>query len=193
VHTLLKCAGLILLAICGWRRVGKLPDAPKYLIIGAPHTSYWDAIYGMALALSFKVEVFWMAKDSAFPWPFGVFVKWLGGIPIDRSRRHNMVSQSILEFEKSDRLILAILPEGTRDWTASWKTGFYHIAMGAGVPVATAFLDYRNKIGGFGPTITLTGDMDADMRVIESFYSTKTGRHPEKAGPIRILPKPSDT
>ncbi|MBN1344364.1 MAG: lysophospholipid acyltransferase family protein [Phycisphaerae bacterium] len=175
---------LCLLKVLGWRRVGQVPDEPKCLYIGAPHTSNWDAVIGLAIAFAFRIKVFWMGKSDMFRWPFGVFFRWLGGIAIDRHQRHNLVSQAIQAFRENAVISLAILPEGTRSRVRRWKTGFYHIAMGAKVPIVLAFVDYPSRIGGFGPIIRLTGDMQADLARIGAFYADKTGKRPELTGPV---------
>ncbi len=186
VEPLVRAAAHVLLGLTGWRLVGRLPDRRAYLMIGAPHTSYWDALYAMAIAFTFQLRVYWMAKHTVFRWPFGSLLKWLGGVPIDRRGPHDVVSQCIEHFRVNQRFILAVLPEGTRAKVSSWKSGFYHIATGAGVPVLLAFLDYPNKTGGFGPLIWLTGDVDADLARIAEFYATKRGKHPERTGPMRL-------
>jgi 1-acyl-sn-glycerol-3-phosphate acyltransferase len=190
VKTILRGIALLMFRTLGWRLVGRLPNIPKYVVIGAPHTSYWDAFYGMALPLAFRLKVFWMAKHTVFRPPFRSILSWLGGIPVNRDIRETVVSKSIQEFQASKELVLAVLPEGTRKKVDAWKSGFYHIAMGARVPVLFAFLDYPNKIGGFGPLITLTGDSTADLKRIADFYSTKTGKHPERTGPVRLSAPP---
>ena len=185
------CHGLAMtvLRVFGWRLVGQLPDIPRYVAIGAPHTSWWDGLFGLAIAFAYKVKFFWLAKNSVFRWPFGPVFRWLGGIPVDRSRKHDLVGQCIRAFQHSDHFILTLLPEGTRERVESWKSGFYHIAVGANVPVVLGFLDYPKKIGGVGPALAMTGDVDIDMAAIRSFYASKTGKHPDRTGPIRLLPR----
>ena len=118
-----------------------------------------------------------MMKAEWFFWPMGPLFRWLGAIPIDRSSANNVVAQSIAAFQVSEKMILVVPPAGTRRQVLHWKTGFYHIANGAGVPVALGYLDYRRKVGGFGPTITPTGDIDADMIVIRRFYADVSGKY----------------
>jgi 1-acyl-sn-glycerol-3-phosphate acyltransferase len=119
-----------------------------------------------------------MGKETIFRKPFKKFFKWLGGIPIDRSKSYNVVAQSIQQFKESENLILAIAPSGTRKRVKKWKTGFYHIAKGANIPISLGFLDYRRKVGGFGPLLYPTGDFGADMKIIREFYAGVTGKHP---------------
>ena len=188
IEPLVRLASYVFPKMVGWRRVGRLPDHSQYLMIGAPHTSYWDGVYAMAIAFTFRLRVYWMAKHTVFRWPFRSLLKWLGGVPIDRRGRHNVVWQCVEHFKANRQFILAILPEGTRKRVETWKSGFYHIAMGAGVPVLPAFLDYPSRTGGVGPLICLTGDVDGDLKKIASFYSTKTGKHPECTGPVLMAP-----
>ena len=117
-----------------------------------------------------------MGKAALFRWPFGAACRWLGGIPIDRSGSHQVVEQAIQAFKERDDLTMVIPPEGTRKKVSYWKTGFYHIARGANVPVVLGFLDYRRKVGGIGPTLYPTGRIEEDMQVIKTFYATVTGK-----------------
>jgi len=127
-----------------------------------------------------------MGKETIFRKPFGDIMKWLGGIPIDRSRSKNVVEQSIEMFRQNDKLVLTVPPSGTRSRVPYWKTGFYHIANGANVPIALGFLDYRLRIGGIGPAIRTTGDIEADMKAISSFYTDITGKYPLKGSDASV-------
>ena len=117
-------------------------------------------------------------KSTWFCWPMGPFLRWLGAVPIDRSRSHNVVAQSILTFNKHNRMVLVVPPSGTRKKVSYWRSGFYHIAKGAGVPVVLGYLDYRRKVGGVGPTIDITGHMERDMKSIQDFYEHIKGKYP---------------
>jgi 1-acyl-sn-glycerol-3-phosphate acyltransferase len=128
----------------------------------------------------------WAAKDELFRWPLGVLLRWLGGIPVNRRLRTNFVQQIVDAFNQAETFAFAVTPEGTRAKANAWKTGFYHIAMGAGVPVALGYVDYRTRTLGIGPTLALTGDIHADFARIRAFYQDKQGRYPEKQGEIRI-------
>jgi len=149
------------------------------VLIGAPHTSNWDFILMLLAMLILRLEVHWMGKDSLFAFPFGGFMKWLGGIPIDRSSNHNTVDQIIMQFEQHDELIVLVPPEGTRSKVEKWKTGFYHIANGADVPILLGFIDAGKKEMGFGPMYQPTGDIEKDLPEIQAFYKTKQAIHPE--------------
>ncbi|MGH7821372.1 MAG: lysophospholipid acyltransferase family protein [Candidatus Binatia bacterium] len=188
LNAVLHLAARILLRIRGWALEGRLPDLPQYVVIAAPHTSNWDLPVMLAIAFAFRARVFWMGKEAIFRRPFGGFFRWLGGIPIDRSRSNDAVAQSIELFRRNPKLVLVVPPEGTRRKVRSWKTGFYYIASGAGVPIALGFIDYRRKAGGFGPLLVPTGDIVADMRQIRAFYSTVSGKYPERSGEASLAP-----
>lgn len=179
--TLLRWFSILFLKITGWRAEGRLPAIPKFILVGAPHTSNWDLPYMLFIVFVFRAKIYWMGKETLFRKPFKKFFKWLGGIPIDRSKSYNVVAQSIQQFKENENLILAIAPSGTRKRVKKWKTGFYHIAKGANIPISLGFLDYRRKVGGFGPLLYPTGDFEADMKIIREFYAGVTGKHPEKS------------
>lgn len=183
--------GRFLLGLGGWRAVGRMPDVPKCVALGAPHTSNWDFVLMLPLGLAIDARITWMGKDSLFRWPLGWVMRRLGGFPVQRGARLNAVEQAIQRFRETDHLVLVMSPEGTRRRTEAWKSGFYHIARGAGVPVVLGFLDYARKEAGIGPAVTLTGDRDADLRTIAAFYADKRGRYPEQETPIRLSPAAS--
>ncbi|MBP1687287.1 MAG: glycerol acyltransferase [Deltaproteobacteria bacterium] len=179
----------LLFRLCGWRTEGGVHQPPRFVVIAAPHTSNWDALVMVTAAYIFRVRMMWFVKAEAFFFPLGPILRFFGGIPIDRSARHNMVGQAVERFRQSDRLILAVPPEATRKRSAFWKTGFYHIARGAGVPIVLGYLDYRRKVAGLGPAFTPTGDVDADFKVFEKFYATITPKFPDLRG--AVVPKPA--
>ncbi len=176
----LYCLAVFYLWIFRWKKEGSVPDIPKFVMIAAPHTSNWDLPLTLILSLAFQMKVFWMGKHTIFRPPFGGLFKWLGGISVDRRQANDLVTQCIQTFQKSDRLILIIPPEGTRSKVRYWKTGFYYIAHGAGVPIALGYIDYKRKAGGMGPTVTTTGDIEADMLIIKGFYAGITGKNPHQ-------------
>jgi len=182
----LRLLSLFLMMITGWKKSGTLPDVPRYIIIVAPHTSNWDLFYGIIVAFSLKLDARFMAKKELFRRPFGPVMRWLGGMAIDRSSHEHTVDQVVGEFKKARKLALAIAPEGTRSKVKYWKSGFYHIARGGGVPLQLAYLDYAAKTGGAGPLIVPTGDIEEDMRTIRAFYNGVSGRYTDKAGPVTI-------
>ena len=180
LRSLIRWISIFLLYLSGWRTHGALPSIPKFVMIAAPHTSNWDFPIMMLIAFKLKAKLYWMGKDALFRGPLNPIFKWLGGISIDRSRANNVVAQMVGKFEEMDRLILLIPPAGTRKRVAKWKSGFYHIASGANVPVVLGFLDYKRKSGGIGPAVALTGDLKQDMNTIRAFYRDIEGKYPEK-------------
>ena len=160
---------------------GQLPLIPKFVLVGAPHTSNWDLPFTLLMAFAFKARIHWMGKIAIFRRPFKGFFQWLGGIPVKRSQSDNLVEQSIQQFRRNEQLILTIAPAGTRKQVIRWKSGFYHIACGANVPIVLGFLDYRRKVGGFGPLVHPTGDITTDMATIRAFYDGVTGKKPARS------------
>lgn len=189
VRTVAKWLIGISFKLSGWRLEGSKPNLDKWVAIGAHHTSGWDFPLMLAVAFGFDVNVRWMGKDSLFRWPWGSFFRYCGGVPVDRSKKQNLVEQSIEQLKTHDRFVIAIAPEGTRKKSTHWKTGFYHIAVGAGVPIVMAFLDYERKVSGLGPVLMPTGDIDADFEKIRAFYSTVTAKYPDQVGEIVVSPK----
>lgn len=181
IRTLMRWLAICIFKIAGWKSEGEKPDIPRYVIIAAPHTSNWDFLYTVCLAFILRIKPLIMMKADWFRWPMGGGLKWLGAIPINRSKSNNVVAQSINTFQKANELVMVIPPSGTRSKVLYWKTGFYHIANGAGVPIVLGYLDYGRKAGGIGPAFMPTGDIDADMVAIRDFYRDVEGKHPLKA------------
>lgn len=169
-----------ILLILGWTVSANPQVVPKYVVIAAPHTSNWDFFYTMLVAFALKLKVYAMGKKSLTEGLFGPLMLWFGIIPIDRSKSNNVVAQTIETFKQHDNLVIIIPPSGTRNKVQYWKTGFYHIAHGAGVPIALGFIDYKKKCGGLGPFLTTSGDIDKDMIAIRAYYANITGKNPEK-------------
>ncbi len=166
------------LRLMGWKVEGSLPDIPKYVIIAAFHTSNWDFIIGIFAAFVLRIKPYWIGKDKLFIRPFDLFFSWIGGIPINRSSSQNMVQRTIEVFREHESLIIALAPEGTRKKLKYWKTGFYHIARGACIPVVLAFIDYSRKACGIGPVLYPSGNLEEDMMKIQEFYKGIVARHP---------------
>ena len=164
-----------------WRVVGfeHMPDDPKAIGILAPHTSNWDVWMMYIMAYHMRIRANWLAKDSLFCWPLGWFFGKMGGISIDRSGSHNVVEQTVAALNSYDRFYLAIAPEGTREKTNRWRTGFYHIAMKAKVRIVPMFIDYKKHEIGFGPVLTPSGDIHKDFEILRAFYAGVTPKHPE--------------
>jgi 1-acyl-sn-glycerol-3-phosphate acyltransferase len=179
-----------LLRLVGWTVVMEPEELPaKYVLIGVPHTSNWDFPIGMSALVALGIKRTWVGKHTLFKPPLGWFMRAFGGVPLDRSKRHNFVEQVIAAFEEADRMVIALTPEGTRSHTRFWKTGFYYIALGARVPIVLGFIDYERKRVGFGPLFEPTGDLEADLKIIRSFYADKIGKQPEKTGTIEVRPR----
>ena len=187
LSTVMRWTALAILKVGGWRAVGTIPTLDKYVGIAAPHTTNWDFVWTICIALKLKVKVFWMGKNTLFKGPAGPIMRWLGGIAIDRSKSTNVVGQTIEAFNENEKLVIVIPPEGTRSRTKYWKTGFYHIAHGAGVPIALGFLDFELKMGGFGPIFVPSGDIEADMTLIKGFYKNVKGKYPDQYGEAEVF------
>ncbi len=165
------------LFILRWKTKGKMPDNKKFVMIAAPHSSNWDFVFFLLIIFKFKISVHWMGKNTMFIWPFRWLLKRLGGIPIDRRSKSNVVQSMAQAFKTSDQLIITIAPSGTREKVMTWKTGFYHIAKQAKVPIVCGFIDYRKKMIGVGPVFQTSNDIDADMKEIKEFYLQFSGKY----------------
>jgi 1-acyl-sn-glycerol-3-phosphate acyltransferase len=176
----------VYLAVAGWKIAGGPPDEPKYVLVAAPHTSNWDVSHMLAISFRCKVRVRWAGKHTLFRAPFRGVMRWLGGIPIDRRGKHGAVEQLAEAFGRTDRMVLAISPEGTRRRTEHWRSGFYHIARLAQVPMVCGALDYGTKTATFGPALWATGNIREDMDRLRSFFAGCTGCHPDQFGPVRL-------
>ena len=169
----------LFLRATGWKPEGAPPAKRRFVLIAAPHTSNWDLFYLLALSEAFDLRISFMMKHTVFRGPFGPLFKSLGGIPIYRHKRGDLVKQMVEAFGERDEFVLVVPAEGTRIRVDYWKSGFYHIAREANVPIVLGYLDYARKRGGFGPAITTSGSIGDDMDVIRDFYSDKSARHPE--------------
>ena len=179
VNTALRVFSVAFLRMTGWTVEGALPaDAAKCVLISAPHTSNWDLPYTLMVASHLRLHIYWMGKASIFRWPFRGVMMWLGGIPVQRESSSDMVAVSVAAIQAATGpLQLAVPPEGTRSKTRYWRTGFYYIASGAGVPIVMAYMDYANKRTGLGPVFVPTGDIEADMVAIKAFYAPFKGKN----------------
>ena len=172
-----------LLRLFGWRLVGELPDVPKCVAIAAHHTTNWDFVVGMCAMFAWDLRVDWIGKHTIFRAPFGGFMRWMGGTPVTREPGKGVVAEIVERMAKRDRFVLGLAPEGTRKQVDRWRTGFYQVAVQAGVPILLAYFDYAKKHIGIGPLFRPTGDPDADMAVIREFYRDKVPRYPERVAP----------
>jgi 1-acyl-sn-glycerol-3-phosphate acyltransferase len=171
-NAFLAALGRAILRVLGWRVELRIPDHPKMVMIGVPHTSNWDFVVGIAAIFAMRVRVRWWVKHTVYVRPWRGIVDWLGGIPINRKAAHGIIDQTIDAFARESTLVLGLTPEGTRGRTEQWKRGFYHVAVRAKVPIVLAWFDYRNKVVGAGPTFWPTGDYAADTAKMLEFYRT---------------------
>ncbi len=165
----------------GWALEGEAPAARRFVITGAPHTSNWDFVFFLGTTHHFGIRPSFMGKLSLFRWPATRFMHDMGGVPVDRSKKGDYVAQMVAEFARRDDLALVVAPEGTRSGKAGWRSGFYHIALGAGVPIVPAWVDNTTMRGGLGPAIMPSGDYAADLAKIAAFYRSVMPDHPRIA------------
>lgn len=179
-----------LIRLIGWKVVGTWPPLKQSVFMVAPHTSNWDLLVGLCAGFSSGIFLAWpygfMMKDIMFRGPLGPIMRRLGGLSIDRSSPHDVVYQMAQVFDEHEEFILAVTPEGTRSRRPHWKSGFYHIALKAKVPIVPVALDYRLKEVGLGEPLTLSGDREADTEVFRRFYQGVTPKRPENFGPIKF-------
>lgn len=158
----------------------ELPNSKKFVIIVAPHTSNWDFFIFILVKMACRLNVVFIGKHTIFVGPAGWVLRKLGGVPVRRQSAHQVVNTIVDEFERRDEMIFVLSPEGTRRYLDHWKSGFYHIARQANVPILAAFLDAKSKNVGWGPVYEITKDKDAMLKSIASFYSDKIGINPEQ-------------
>jgi 1-acyl-sn-glycerol-3-phosphate acyltransferase len=176
-----------------WEVEGEKPRSPKAVLLGAPHTSNWDFVFFLGVTQTVGIRQRFLGKTSLFKWPLTRFMYDMGGVPIDRSQRNNYVDQVIAAIKSAPHdFHLVIAPEGTRGTIEKWRSGFYHMAHGAGVPIIPAWVDNVNMRGGIGPEIPTTGDFLADLKKIADFYRSKMPDHPKLAKLYAMVepPKP---
>ena len=170
-----------MMRLIGWRVEGKLPDLPKFILIGAPHTSNWDFVLFLGVIFTLKANVRFMGKAELFRKPIDWFFYYCGGVPVDRKKSTGLVEQMVDACNKSDNFILTIAPEGTRHHVAEWKKGFYHIAKSAGIPIAMAQVDGKHKtVHIIEQVIQPTENMEADMKSIQGFFEGVVGVNPKR-------------
>jgi len=165
----------------GWKISGTVnADTPRAIVIGAPHTSNWDFLFGLAACNMLNIRLNYLIKKELYFWPFSSFLNKTGAIPVDRKSSHNLVDEMVARFRNAPNMILMLSPEGTRKAVDYWKSGFYHIALGAGVPIFFGYLDYATKTAGFGPAFYPTGNTEEDLKVMRDFYKDKIGKNPSQ-------------
>ena len=172
-----RAFGRLLLRVMGWRVDGEVPDLPKFVIAVAPHTSNWDFVVGAATMFALDLRLSFIGKHTLFRWPVAGVLRWMGGIPVDRSASHGIVGEAVEAFASVDRRILAIAPQGTRKRGARFRSGFLHIARGAKVPVVLASLDYASRCLRLGPAFMAGEDVDAELARVEAFFAKVKGKN----------------
>lgn len=172
--------GALALRVFGWRIEGEIPPIPKLVAIGAPHTCTLDVFVALMAKLALGLRLRWMGKHTIFREPLGTIARFFGGIPVDRRASQSLVQQAIALFAREPQLFLCLAPEGTRQAVERWKTGFYHIAIGARVPILPVALDYARRAVVIGPLFEPTGDYDADVVVLRRRFRAAMARHPER-------------
>jgi 1-acyl-sn-glycerol-3-phosphate acyltransferase len=175
-----------LLAAAGWSVDIAWPPAPRGVIIVYPHTSNWDFVVGYLARLAVGLPVQWIGKDTLFRWPVARLLRRMGGIPVNRRERTGLIDELRGELERRPFMWLAFAPEGTRSRTDHWKSGFYHLALAAKVPVGLAYIDWARRAVGLETYLALTGDAEQDLERMRAAYADKVGRHPGQAGEIRF-------
>ena len=187
-NNLTRWLGRSLLQRWGWTLHGELPDEPKVMVVCAPHTSNLDGVMVAAVVMALQIRIKVMAKDSLFRPPLAGFMKWIGGLPIDRNAAGGIVQASIDKFAEYDQLWVGVAPEGTRHASEQWKTGFYRIAAAAGIPMTMAVMDYGKKEIRFPMTLRAGDDPERDMATILNCFRGARGRHPERMSrPLRDM------
>lgn len=163
----------------GWQLEGQLPDAPQFIMIVGPHTSNWDFVLGIIARGALNTRIHFLGKHQLFLPPWGWIFRALGGSPVDRRKHNNLVDAAAQLFKHDPDYKLALAPEGTRSPVTRWKTGFYHIAKKAQVPIVLVGFDFSRKTVVLHPAINTGDDIKHDMEQILSFYRAIKGRHPK--------------
>ena len=166
--------------LLGWKAEVTVPDYDKCIICAAPHTTNWDLFIGKLFIAAVGRDSGFMMKKEWFFFPLGILFRWMGGIPVYRSKRTSLVDQMIAKAKNSKKFHLAITPEGTRSANPNWKKGFYYIAQGANIPIVLIGIDYKKKCIKATKVIMPSGDINKDMREIKLYFKDFTGKHPEK-------------
>ena len=176
---LLRSLGLWVLKTAGWGFAGVMPDLPKFVVIVAHHTSNWDFPIGLAAKWALGLDVRWLGKASLFRGPLGWFMRANGGMPVERDSRSNVVQQITHKFSSRTQFVLVLAPEGTRQRVAEWRSGFWHVAKAANVPICCVALDWSRKVVRMGPTVTADeDDAAAGIARIRSYFDDVRGYHP---------------
>lgn len=176
-HPLMRAMARGVLRLFGWKIVGTFPNEARLLIIAVPHTSAWDAIWGLLIKVALGLRVEFIVKKEAFFFPLGWLLRLLGGVPIDRRAANGVVGATVDALQSKPVCWLALAPEGTRRKMERWKSGFWHIARKANVPVCCMYLHYPEKTFGIGPLVHMSADMNADIESLRAYYAPYQGKH----------------
>lgn len=171
--------GRMMMTLGGWKFEGVVPDEPKFVLIVAPHTSNWDFFVGLWAYFALGFRISFLGKHTVFVWPFAPFLRWLGGIPVQREVSRDRVAEAVTAFNASEKMIFVLAPEGTRKYVPDWKTGFYYVADGAKVPIVPVAFDFERKIIRIHPPFWTTGDAAVDIGALKNFYRGVKGKHPK--------------
>jgi 1-acyl-sn-glycerol-3-phosphate acyltransferase len=176
-NALSRWFGRSVLRLGGWRMAGEWPDVPKLVVIVAPHSSGWDAVWGLAAKVGMGIGIAFMGKQELFSGVLGWFLRKLGGFPVNRRAPAGIVEQVAQQITEADRMWLVLAPEGTRKPVEHWKPGFWKIARKAQVPVFCAWFHYPDKVIGLGPMVELTDDMEGDLVRIRALFKDHMGKN----------------
>lgn len=183
--SLTQSACRVILRVLGWY-VAPFPDLNKAVVVGGPHTSNWDGLLGLVGGAALGLQVNIMIKANLFFWPLGPLMRRFGAIPINRQQNSGVVEQAVEQIKQRERMIMVVTPEGTRSNAPKWKTGFYHIAVQAGVPIVVATADYVKKEITYPAVIMPSGDIEADFERFYTLFASVTPRHPGKlSAPVK--------
>lgn len=178
---ILRRIGLWIFYRAGWHFEGALPDLPKFVIIVAHHTSNWDFPIGLAVKWALGLDVRWLGKDTLFRPPLGWFMRANGGVPVNRASSGNLVERTAHEFATRDQFVLVLAPEGTRKRATAWRSGFWHVAKHAGVPICCVAMDWGRRVIRMGPTITADeDDPAAGIARVRSYFADVQAYDPSR-------------
>jgi len=176
-HPWVRCWARAMLRLFGWKLIGDFPDLPKMLILVVPHSSAWDVIWGMLIKLALGMRIDFMATSELFFFPLGRFLRLLGAVPVDRHAAHGVVGATVRLLKSKPVCWVALAPEGTRRACPKWRSGFWHIARLAKVPLCCVYIHYPEKVFGIGPVLEVTKDMAADIEQLRAIFAPYQGRN----------------
>jgi 1-acyl-sn-glycerol-3-phosphate acyltransferase len=174
-----RAVGRAVLRLLGWWVEGEVPDVPRCVLVGAPHTSNWDFVVGIGAKLALGLRVGWLGKHTIFKRPFAGLLRRLGGIPVDRAAAERIVETAVERFRTEPQLFLGLTPEGTRQRVERWKSGFHRIAVGAGVPILPVRIDWSRRAIVLAPLFFPSGDYERDLAELQAGFSPAMARYPE--------------